>query len=88
MAKLPPAAAFNNSGAPLRPAPDTGKHPLAPTAPSDEAAVETVKLVQFSARIDPELYRRVKIACAVRGVTIQAAADEALTVWVDTASAS
>lgn len=79
-AKHQPAGAF--SGKKLTKAPDTETHPLAPKKTATPAA-EAVKLTQFSARLDPELLRQVKIAVATRGTTLQAATAEAFELWLD-----
>lgn len=78
-AKHQPAGAFTNSK--LSKAPDSDAHPLAPQRPSP-AATESTKLTQFSARVDPQLLRQVKIAVATRGTTLQAATAEALELWL------
>lgn len=82
-AKHQPAGAF--AGRKLAKAPDADAHPLAPKAsppaPAPTPAPE-VKLTQFSARIDPELLRQVKIAAVTRGTTLQDAAAEAFRLWL------
>lgn len=82
-----PAAAFSSPR--LRPAPDTGQHPVAPprtsTAPPPSGAdpqSTTTELVQFSARLDPSIVRQVKIAVATDGITVQDAAREAWLMWL------
>jgi hypothetical protein len=40
------------------------------------------KLPQFSARLDPDLLRQVKIEVATRGTTLQAATAEAFKLWL------
>lgn len=78
--KHQPAGAFG--GKKLTKAPDAETHPLAPkkaAAPD----VEPAKLTQFSARLDPELLRQVKIAVATRGTTLQAATAEAFLLWLN-----
>ena len=77
--KHQPAGAFG--GKKLTKAPDAETHPLAPKKPADPA-VEPAKLTQFSARLDPELLRQVKIAVATRGTTLQAATAEAFEIWL------
>jgi len=79
MAKHQPAGAFSSKA--LSKAPDAETHPLAPRA-SEVMNASSPKLPQFSARIDPELLRRVKIEVATRGTTLQAAAAEAFHLWL------
>ncbi|NKR90463.1 hypothetical protein GS894_24205 [Rhodococcus hoagii] len=79
-AKHQPAGAF--SGKKLTKAPGAGAHPLAPKKTAAPAA-ESSKLTQFSARLDPELLRQVKIAVATSGTTLQAATAEAFELWLD-----
>lgn len=79
-AKHQPAGAF--SGKKLTKAPDAETHPLAPKK-AVAPATEPSKLTQFSARLDPELLRQVKIAVATRGTTLQAATAEAFELWLD-----
>lgn len=79
-AKHQPAGAF--SGKKLTKAPDTETHPLAPKKAATPAAA-SAKLTQFSARLDPELLRQVKIAVATRGTTLQAATAAAFELWLD-----
>lgn len=78
--KHQPAGAF--SGKKLTKAPGADTHPLAPKKAAAPAA-ETAKLTQFSARLDPELLRQVKIAVATRGTTLQAATAEAFEIWLN-----
>lgn len=83
-AKHQPAGAF--VGRKLAKAPDADAHPLAPKTPPPApapASAPEVKLTQFSARIDPELLRQVKIAAVTRGTTLQDAAAEAFRLWLD-----
>lgn len=91
MPKTPPTAAPFAATNRLQPAPDANRHPMEPTpaAPSDggeggvpAGADPAKKLTQFSARMDPELLRRIKIAAAVRGINLQNAASEAFEDWV------
>ena len=77
--KHQPAGAFG--GKKLTKAPDAETHPLAPRKAAAPAA-EPAKLTQFSARLDPELLRQVKIAVATRGTTLQAATAEAFELWL------
>ena len=77
--KHQPAGAF--SGKKLTKAPGADTHPLAPKKPTETA--EPAKLTQFSARLDPELLRQVKIAVATRGTTLQAATAEAFLLWLE-----
>ncbi|WP_427286807.1 hypothetical protein [Bacillus tropicus] len=77
--KHQPAGAFG--GKKLTKAPDAETHPLAPKK-SAVSTVEPAKLTQFSARLDPELLRQVKIAVATRGTTLQAATAEAFELWL------
>lgn len=77
-AKHQPASAFTSK---LSKAPDSDAHPLAPQKPGP-AAAEPAKLTQFSARVDPQLLRQVKIAVATRGITLQAATAEAFELWL------
>ncbi|KHJ74579.1 hypothetical protein QR64_00700 [Rhodococcus sp. Chr-9] len=77
--KHQPAGAFG--GKKLAKAPDAETHPLAPKKAAAPAA-EPAKLTQFSARLDPELLRQVKIAVATRGTTLQAATAEAFELWL------
>lgn len=81
MAKHQPAGAFG--GKALSKAPDAETHPLAPRA-REVTNGSSPKLPQFSARIDPELLRRVKIEVATRGTTLQAATSEAFQLWLVT----
>jgi hypothetical protein len=82
MTKHQPAGAFTTT---LIKAPDTDTHPVAPkpvnTEPKNEPGVNAV---QFSARIDPELLRQVKIRVASQGTTLQAVAAEAFRLWLTT----
>lgn len=78
-AKHQPASAF--AGQKLSKAPGSEQHPLAPHTPASQTE-KPAKLTQFSARIDPQLLRRVKIAVATRGTTLQAATAEALELWL------
>lgn len=83
-AKHQPVGAF--AAKKLTKAPDADTHPLAPraTTHAEPSAVSSdVKLVPFSARIDPELLRKVKIAAVTRGVTVQSITAEAFTLWLD-----
>jgi len=82
MAQHQPVGAFGSR--PLTKAPDTDTHPLAPKSvvTSSPVPAEATKLPQFSARLDPELLRQVKIEVATRGTTLQAAAAEAFTLWL------
>lgn len=83
-AKHQPVGAF--AAKKLTKAPDADTHPLAPraTTPATPAAVSSdVKLAPFSARIDPELLRKVKIAAVTRGVTVQSITAEAFTLWLE-----
>ncbi|WP_139277836.1 hypothetical protein [Rhodococcus marinonascens] len=77
--KHQPAGAFG--GKKLTKAPDTETHPLAPNK-TEAPDAEPAKLTQFSARLDPELLRQVKIAIATRGTTLQAATAEAFELWL------
>ena len=79
-AKHQPAGAFG--GKKLTKAPGADTHPLAPKKAAAPAA-ESAKLTQFSARLDPELLRQVKIAVATRGTTLQAATAEAFLLWLN-----
>lgn len=79
-AKHQPAGAFGAKK--LSKAPDTDTHPLAPKKPS-APTTEQGKLTPFSARLDPELLRQVKIAVATRGTTLQAATAKAFELWLD-----
>ncbi len=80
-AKHQPASAFTT--AKLSKAPGSEKHPLAPQKPTTTPpSAEPAKLTQFSARVDPQLLRQVKIAVATRGTTLQAATAEALALWL------
>jgi hypothetical protein len=81
MAKHQPAGAFSSNA--LSKAPNAETHPLAPRA-SEVTNASSPKLPQFSARIDPELLRRVKIEVATRGTTLQAATAEAFRLWLAT----
>lgn len=78
--KHQPAGAFG--GKKLTKAPGAETHPLAPKKAATTAA-EPTKLTQFSARLDPELLRQVKIAVATRGTTLQAATAEAFLLWLN-----
>lgn len=73
--KHQPAGAFGAKK--LTKAPDADTHPLAPKK------IEQGKLIPFSARLDPELLRQVKIAVATRGTTLQAATAKAFELWLD-----
>lgn len=42
-----------------------------------------IDLVTFSSKIDPELYRRAKIAAVTQGKALQDVWDEALREWLD-----
>lgn len=77
-AKHQPAGAF--SGKKLTKAPGAEAHPLAPKKAA--STTEASRLTQFSARLDPELLRQVKIAVATRGTTLQAATAEAFELWL------
>ncbi|EKT82364.1 hypothetical protein ACVH9Z_08315 [Rhodococcus opacus] len=64
--------------------PDCDSDPLLPrtTAEAAPVSVGATKLPQFSARVDPELLRQVKIEVATRGTTLQAATAEAFRLWL------
>lgn len=84
-AKHQPVGAF--AAKKLTKAPDADTHPLAPrTATSTDAPVTAdseVKLAPFSARIDPDLLRQIKIAAVTRGITVQSITAEAFKLWLD-----
>lgn len=65
-------------------APDSDNSPLVPRATAEFAtpSVGATKFPQFSARVDPELLRQVKIEVATRGTTLQAATAEAFRLWL------
>ena len=73
--KHQPAGAFASKK--LTKAPGTDTHPLAPKTTAASTSSNQGNLTQFSARLDPELLRQVKIAVATRGTTLQAATAEA-----------
>ncbi|WP_308213801.1 hypothetical protein [Rhodococcus tibetensis] len=64
--------------------PDGDNSSLVPRTAAEFAApsVGAPKLPQFSARVDPELLRQVKIEVATRGTTLQAATAEAFRLWL------
>lgn len=79
--KHQPADAFDGKKSAKNP--DAETHPLTPKKKAAGPATEPVKLTQFSARLDPELLRQMKIAVATRGTTLQAAAAEAFELWLN-----
>ncbi len=82
-AKHQPVGAF--AAKKLTKAPDADTHPLAPRATPTvpPTASSDAKLTPFSARIDPDLLRKVKIAAVTRGVTVQSITAEAFQLWLD-----
>ncbi|UZG59617.1 hypothetical protein [Rhodococcus opacus] len=64
--------------------PDGDADSLVPQTAAEAAtpAAGATKLPQFSARVDPELLRQVKIEVATRGTTLQAATAEAFRLWL------
>lgn len=65
-------------------APDGDNTSLVPrtTAGFASPSVGATNSRQFSARVDPELLRQVKIEVATRGTTLQAATAEAFKLWL------
>nr|WP_244461478.1 hypothetical protein [Rhodococcus sp. ZPP] len=65
-------------------APNGDNSSLIPRTTAEFAApsVGATKFPQFSARVDPELLRQVKIEVATRGTTLQAATTEAFRLWL------
>jgi hypothetical protein len=63
---------------------DGDKDSLVPRTVAEPTAtsVGATKFPQFSARVDPELLRQVKIEVATRGTTLQAATAEAFRLWL------
>lgn len=57
----------------------------APQAPPEAAATETKKpkRVPFGSYIDPELQKELRVACAVHGIEIRDALDQAFRLWID-----
>ncbi len=83
-AKHQPVGAF--AAKKLTKAPDADTHPLAPRTAEPVTAAESaseVKLAPFSARIDPELLRKIKIAAVTRGITVQSITAEAFELWLN-----
>lgn len=83
-AKHQPVGAFTAKK--LTKAPDADTHPLAPRATTPDTSVTAssdAKLTPFSARIDPDLLRKVKIAAVTRGITVQSITAEAFKLWLD-----
>ena len=52
------------------------------SAESATTSAGAMTLAQFSARLDPDLLRQVKIEVAARGTTLQAATAEAFRLWL------
>ncbi|QHE73518.1 hypothetical protein [Rhodococcus sp. WAY2] len=61
-------------------APDGDSDSLVPQFAASSGGA--TKLPQFSARLDPDLLRQVKIEVATRGTTLQAATAEAFKLWL------
>ncbi|PBC47673.1 hypothetical protein [Rhodococcus sp. ACPA1] len=82
MSKDQPAGVF--AGAMSQAVPDGDADSLAPMTSAEPAAssVGAMKLPQFSARVDADLLRQVKIEVATRGTTLQAATAEAFRLWL------
>lgn len=83
-AKHQPVNAF--AAKKLTKAPDADTHPLAPRSnvsatPAPQSS--EVKLIPFSARVDPDLLRQIKIAAATSGITVQAITAEAFHLWLE-----
>lgn len=53
------------------------------TASSAPRAQPKPKRVPFGSYIDPELQKELRVACAVDGIEIRDALDEALRLWLD-----
>lgn len=82
MSKDQPAGVFDSTVS--HAVPDGDADSLAPMTSAEPAvpSVGAAKLPQFSARVDPELLRQVKIEVATRGTTLQAATAEAFRLWL------
>ncbi|ANS32477.1 hypothetical protein R1CP_39470 (plasmid) [Rhodococcus opacus] len=76
MPKDQPEGAFDSTVS--HAVPDGDSDSRIPQTPAAGAA----KHLQFSARVDPELLRQVKIEVATRGTTMQAATAEAFRLWL------
>lgn len=51
-------------------------------APADETVPAQRKRIPFGSYIDPELQKELRVACAVDGIEIRDALDEALRLWL------
>ena len=82
MPKDQPAGAFDSTVS--HAVPDGDSDSRIPQTPAESAtpAAGAAKHLQFSARVDPELLRQVKIEVATRGTTMQAATAEAFRLWL------
>jgi hypothetical protein len=80
--KTPSGSAGNPALVPNRDRLMVGDEVSRPEAPAAEPAPAKPKRVPFGSYIDPALQKELRVACAVDGIEIRDALDQALRQWI------